>query len=84
MAKKQLDDFWEVPDLSQEDQILVQTYIQIGKPLDQLPYTKDFDELVQKLGGEQSADRKSQIFQRLLQLRKNGRLPRIGKFGVEY
>jgi hypothetical protein len=40
--------------------------------------------LMRKLGDDGSGERKYQVFQRLLQLRKKGALPRIGKFGVEY
>lgn len=78
MAKK-TDEIWDVPPLTPDDQRLVDAYREVGRPVDQLPYTTDFDKLMQHLG-KSSADNSERqfVFQRLLQLRKKGRLPRIG------
>jgi hypothetical protein len=77
MAKK-IDAFWELPILSPEDQKIIDAYIQVGAPVDQLPYSDAFKKLMEKLGEDKpSEERKYQVFQRLLQLRKKARLPRI-------
>jgi hypothetical protein len=53
----------------------------VGKPVDQLPYTEDFDKLVKLLGARDSDEERYNIFQRLLLLRKRGRLPTVGRAG---
>ena len=70
MAKK-MDAFWELPLLSPEDQKIVDAYLKVGKPVDQLPYSEDFKQLMHELGEENPSEAsKSHVFQRLLQLRK--------------
>jgi hypothetical protein len=76
MAEKQ-EYFWELPPLSAEDQKLRDAYVRVGKPVDQLPYTEAFDKLVTLLGAIDSPEERFKIFQRLLLLRKRGRLPRM-------
>ena len=71
------DDFWVVPPLSDDDQDLVSAYCEIGTPLDQTPYTPSFDRLVKMLGKPVTDDHKFLVFQRLLRLRKQGRLIRL-------
>jgi hypothetical protein len=71
------DDFWEIPPLSNEDQDLVNAYREVGVPLDQLPYTDSYDRLVEMLGMPNTNDQKFLLFQRLLRLRKQGRLIRL-------
>lgn len=71
--------FWELPPLSPEDQRLRDVYIQVGRPVDQLPYTPDFEKLVKILGWGDSPEIKYSVFQRLLMLRKRGRLPQVGE-----
>jgi hypothetical protein len=66
-----------LPPLSQEDQSLIDAYVNIGRPVDQLPYTKEFDRLVKALGKPETAEEKYRVYQRLLNLRKRARLPRI-------
>lgn len=73
------EDFWSVPPLSAEDQRIVGAYAQVGKSVDQLPYTNDFKELMRKLGEDPTEERMFHVFQRLLQLRKKGRLPRVNQ-----
>ena len=70
--------FWELPPLSPEDQKLLDAYVRVGKPVDQLPYADAFDKLVALLGVEGSPAERYNIFQRLLYLRKRGRLPNVG------
>ena len=69
--------FWELPPLSFEDQKLRDMYVRVGKPVDQLPYSAEFDKLIAALGLQGSDEERYFIFQRLLSLRKRGRLPQI-------
>lgn len=69
--------FWELPPLSPEDLRLLDAYVQVGKPVDQLPYTEAFGKLMELLDAKDSDAEKHSIFQRLLLLRKRGRLPRV-------
>lgn len=71
------DEFFDLPPLTEEEQRLIDAYVQIGKPVDRLPYSNDFDRLIKKLGKPNSMDEKYLVFQRLLSLRKRARLPRI-------
>jgi hypothetical protein len=83
MASK-LDDWWRPTELSSDDQKLVDAYVLVGRPLDQLPYTQEFDRLMKVIGFENATeDDKYMAFQRLLQLRKKGRLPRLGRSSAE-
>lgn len=77
MANKE-DDFWQVPPLSAEDQRLLNAYVLVGQPVDQLPYTDNFDKLMQLLDLPDKQEQRYHVFQRLLYLRKTGRLPRVG------
>lgn len=77
------DDFWAVPPLDSEDQRLVDAYVHVGKPLDQIVYTSDFDRLVKMLNLPDTADQKHLVYRRLLQLRKRGRLPQLGRSSLE-
>ena len=76
MPEKQ-EYFWELPPLSFEDQRLRDAYIRVGKPVDQLPYSAEFDRLVAALGLKGTDEERYFIFQRLLSLRKRGRLPQL-------
>lgn len=74
-----VDDFdWQVAPLGADDERLVDAYLSIGRSLDDLPYTADFENLFRKLGRHDSQDERHAVFKRLLSLRKMGRLPRIG------
>jgi hypothetical protein len=82
MATHTSDQIWDIPPLSQEDQRLVDCYVKIGKPLDRLAYSDEFEKLVDMFRGtsNNSLSEKYLLYQRLLQLRKQGRLPRLGSF----
>jgi hypothetical protein len=67
---------WSAPPLDVEDQKLIAAYEQVGKPLDFLPYTEEFDRLVHKLRLNETDENKHEVFRRLLNLRKTARLPR--------
>lgn len=63
--------------LSAEDEELVAAYERIGTPLDALPYSDDFENFIKELGKQNTEAIKHAVFQRLLRLRKQGRLPRV-------
>jgi hypothetical protein len=72
------DEFdWAGSPLSAEDQQLVDAYAQLRRPLDDLAYTLEFQELVEALKGEASLANLHTVYKRLLTLRKMGRLPRL-------
>lgn len=69
--------------LPAEDLALVGLYQQLGIPTDQLPYTPQFHELTKRyavLFNQQDNDAlKHELFRKLANLRKAGRLPRVAK-----
>lgn len=71
------DPFMEAIELPKADEDLIRAYRDVGRSVDELTYTPEFDRLVDiyKPGG-QAAD-KSQVSRRLLILRKSGLLPRL-------
>lgn len=75
---------WAVPPLSSDDQTLVDAYKEAGRILDDLPYTDEFDRLYLLYYGDDKTEetprkiRMHQLWKRLLNLRKQGRLPRVG------
>lgn len=79
MAAVEFD--WEEDSLTDEEKRLIEAYSNVGKPVDDLAYTQDFDKLVSWFYGEQPEaidnDQKHQAFRQLLNLRKRGRLPRL-------
>jgi len=68
---------WLEEGLTDQDRELIRVYEAIGRPVDDLAYTPEFDQLMAKLGEEPTQERKHAIFGRLLNLRKRGRLPRL-------
>lgn len=81
MSRYQTQEYdWEVPPLDTHDQRLVDAYSEVGRPLDDLPYTDDFDRLCESLGRNATNEDRHRIYKRLLSLRKSGRLPRVGRF----
>jgi hypothetical protein len=72
---------WTTEPLSAEDQKLVDAYRTIGRSLDDLPYTADFEKLRVAVGADDTQDAKHALFKRLLTLRKTGRLPRASLAG---
>lgn len=69
---------WEAPPLSAEDERLVAAYRSVGRSVDELPYTTEFEELVKLVGRSTSDVERHAVFKRLVNLRKMGRLPRLG------
>ncbi len=63
-----------------DDELLVSAYKRQGRTLDDLPYTHEFEVLYLAItGGESPAVSRQQLFHRLHNLRKAGKLPRLGK-----
>jgi hypothetical protein len=68
---------WSVPPLTPDEQALADAYVAVGRALDDLPYTAEFEELCRRIGAGESNGQRHQTFLKLLRLRKTGRLPRI-------
>jgi len=60
------------------DDHLVAAYVAVGRTLDDLPYTDEFERLVTMLGGEGGLARR-EVLHRLHNLRKANKLPRLGR-----
>jgi len=71
---------WQAPPLDAEDQTLIDSYREVGCPLDSLPHTDAMTALAQKLDRPATDAAKHEIYRRLLRLRKMGRLPRLSQF----
>jgi hypothetical protein len=69
---------WSVPPLNSADEMLAEAYKTLGRSLDDLPYTPEFERLVQLLEVEDSTEARHLLYRRLMNLRKSGRLPRVG------
>lgn len=69
---------WSSPPLAPEDQELIDAYEAVGRSLDFLPYTPEFEELFQRLRRPEEDAQRHQVWLRLLRLRKSGLLPRVG------
>ncbi|MEO0513895.1 MAG: hypothetical protein AAF086_01195 [Planctomycetota bacterium] len=79
MVTQENDIIRPVPD--PVDEFLAQLYLEMGIPTDRLPYTDDFENLVQRYADKFSVDSdrklKHDVFIRLANLRKAGKLPRL-------
>lgn len=64
-----------VDSITPEDQKLIDAYAEIGVPVDRLPYTEEYDELLRKAGLELNNETRRETFRRLTNLRKRSRLP---------
>jgi hypothetical protein len=69
---------WDAPPLAAEDERIVDAYVHLGRQLDELAYTEDFEKLVKALDLKDDMESRHWLFKRLLTLRKMGRLPRLG------
>jgi hypothetical protein len=67
------------PSLDQQDQLLIRAYVAAGRTLDDLPYTPEFETLFRSIGGDQSGKDRRTALHRLHNLRKAGKLPKLGK-----
>jgi hypothetical protein len=69
--------FWQGPPLSAEDFALVEAYRTVGVPLDELPYTEDFERLMKLLQRPRTKDQMRYVWLRLISLRKRYYLPHL-------
>lgn len=73
MAQSQLFD-------NLDDQQWIDAYASQKRTLDDLPYTESFEQLYQQVtGGRDAAISRAQVFHKLHNLRKAGRMPRLGR-----
>jgi hypothetical protein len=67
------------------DELLISVYQRQGRTLDDLPYTAEFERIYQAMVGDQGrgeplgAMSRGDLFHRLHNLRKAGKLPRLGR-----
>ena len=71
-------DILRVDPLSAEDRRLMDEYVMLGRPTDDLPYSPAFDDLAEELRRLGDIRSPSEIINRLFNLRKMGVLPRVG------
>ncbi|MEM9346999.1 MAG: hypothetical protein AAGB26_10325 [Planctomycetota bacterium] len=63
-----------------DDDLLISVYQKQGRTLDDLPYTDAFEDLYASMyGNESGAPSRAEVFHRLHNLRKAGKLPRMGR-----
>ncbi|MEM9252610.1 MAG: hypothetical protein AAGB29_09710 [Planctomycetota bacterium] len=60
------------------DAALIEAYERVGRTLDDLPYTEEFAELMRGVGDAVPGGQ-AEVFHRLHNLRKAGKLPRLGR-----
>lgn len=65
--------------VSQYNQRLVEAYVEIGRTLDDLPYTEEFLKLCVLAGAPEAGMSEQAVFRRLQNIRKAGKLPPIGR-----
>ncbi len=67
------------------DDLLISVYVKQGRTLDDLPYTDEFEAIYSAVVGDGNPDEplagtsRAALFHRLHNLRKAGRLPRLGR-----
>jgi argininosuccinate lyase len=66
----------DAPQGADADRVLIEAYAKQGRTLDDLPYTEDFQAIYQAAG---SGRGQAAVLRRLLNLRKAGKLPQLGK-----
>ncbi len=62
-----------------EDARLIDAYRTVGRTLDDLPYTPEFERIFRALDGHSRGLAVRDVFHRLHNLRKAGRLPKVGR-----
>ena len=70
------DIFGSRGDLTPSDFVLIQLYLREGQPLDRLPYTEPFERIYTGYSAVEPTSDRATVWQRLLYIRKSGRLPR--------
>ncbi|GJQ29978.1 MAG: hypothetical protein HBSAPP03_18620 [Phycisphaerae bacterium] len=61
------------------DAALVEAYLRVGRTLDDLPYTDDFERVYEAAGGVETWGSRRDALHRLMNLRKAGKLPKLGR-----
>lgn len=64
-----------------DQRVLCEAYASVGRTLDDLPYTEDFERLLTAAEGDASRgnEARSELLHRLHNLRKASRLPKLGR-----
>jgi hypothetical protein len=63
-----------------DDDLLISVYQKQGRTLDDLPYTEAFETIYQSMYGDApDAPHRAEVFRRLHNMRKAGKLPRLGR-----
>jgi argininosuccinate lyase len=65
--------------VSQFNQRLIDAYVEVGRTLDDLPYTQEFLRLCTMAGAAEAGMGEQIVFRRLQNIRKAGKLPPIGR-----
>ena len=78
----QRDGLFGRPPAPEDEAELVRLYAETGRTLDDLPYTDEFERLFRRLGPELGLDRAG-LIHRLHNIRKAGRLPKLGRSGAK-
>jgi argininosuccinate lyase len=65
--------------VSQFNQRLIESYVEVGRTLDDLPYTEEFLKVCHLAGAGDAGMSEQAIFRRLQNIRKAGKLPPIGR-----
>ncbi len=68
-----------LPARAERDDDLIAAYVSAGRTLDDLPYTPEFDRLYRASAGALPGRTEREVFHKLHNLRKAGKLPRLGK-----
>ncbi|MEM1071502.1 MAG: hypothetical protein AAGB48_09420 [Planctomycetota bacterium] len=71
--------FGPEPDRASADAALVRAYERAGRTLDDLPYTDAFESLIAEMRTVEPHAEHRAVFHRLHNLRKAGKLPRLGR-----
>jgi len=61
------------------DELLIGAYSRQNRTLDDLPYTPEFDRIYDAIVGDEGGMSKQAVFHRLHNLRKAGKLPKLGR-----
>lgn len=66
-------------DRAARDEAIIGAYEQAGRTLDDLPYTDEFEQLIASVRQTDPEAQYREVFHRLHNLRKAGKLPRLGR-----
>ena len=78
MYKRQ-DDTNGAATVSQFNQRLIAAYVEVGRTLDDLPYTEEFIRMCELASATEAGMNEHAVFRRLQNIRKAGKLPPIGR-----